>query len=194
MARKEDLRYVRTNRKLYETFFELIESMRIEDLSITDVCDAAKINRATFYKHFNDRKELISFCVSQKLCEIRLERSGREFVNNDTIFEDACHELFSFLRYMYKLNPKNVVMTPCHTVYILYDCVSSFYFYEFLQYFQSVDTGNDIEPDVLAAYRSGALLSAAFYCLVKDPQALSEQECDKMIAALLKTNADAKFI
>ena len=179
MARKEDLRFVRTNRKLYETFYELIESALIEDLSITDICDAAKINRATFYKHFNDKKEFVFYCIAQKVKEIRLERSGREFVNMDNLHEDTIHEIYAFLRFMTKVNAKNLD-PDTNTIRLIYDGLMVFYFREFVVYYTKILQYKSEDASVMAAYRVGSLLSIAFYALMQGEDRISESEAAKV--------------
>lgn len=180
MARKEDLRFVRTNRKLYETFYELIESALIEDLSITDICDAAKINRATFYKHFNDKKEFVFYCIAQKVKEIRLEKSGRETANMDSLHEETIREIYAFLRFMVSLNAKNLDHST-DTIRLVYDGLMVFYFREFVIYYTKKMHYKNDEPSVMAAYRVGSLLSLAFYSLMQGEDRINEQVAEKMI-------------
>ena len=180
MARKEDLRFVRTNRKLYETFYELIAENLIEDLSITDICSAASINRATFYKHFNDRREFVFYCIGQKVREIRLERTGRENCNASYIHEDTMREICTFLRFMRSLNAGNLNPSS-DTIRFVYDGLLAFYFREFSVYYAKNKKYLDVDADVIAAYRVGSLLSIAFYSLMKGPDAISEDSCEEII-------------
>ncbi len=184
MARKEDLRFIRTNRKLYETFFDLISDELIENLSITDICDAAKINRATFYKHFNDRKEFVFYCIGQKVREIRLERTGRENVNTTTILEDCVREIYALLRFMMSLNAKNL-NPDYNTIRLIYDGLMSFYLDEFLSYYKKSKRIENVDKEVFAAYRVGSLLTIAFFALMKGEDYISENACEEIIATFV---------
>ncbi len=184
MARKEDLRFVRTNRKLYETFFDLISNEMIENLSITDICEAAQINRATFYKHFNDRTEFVFYCIGQKVREIRLERTGRENVNVATIHEDCVREIFALLRFIFSLNANNL-NPKSDTIRLVYDGLMTFYFTEFETYYKKTrhgEHGEYFDTGVMAAYRVGSLLSIAFFGLMKGESNISERACEEVIA------------
>lgn len=180
MVRKEDLRYIRTNRRLFETFFELITDKMIENLSITDICESAKINRATFYKHFNDRKEFVMYCVAQKLREIRLEQRGREQANAATIYEDALCEMFAFLRYVQSVNADNL-KSDSHTVRMLYDAMLNYYFLEFSSFYKKAKKLDPTSAEAMAAYRVGSLLSIVFFNLMKGEEGVSEQACEDAI-------------
>ncbi|MCR5041819.1 MAG: TetR/AcrR family transcriptional regulator [Clostridia bacterium] len=71
MSKKEDLRVRRTHKLLYTAFLELVSQRSIEDLTITDVCERAMVNRATFYKHFDDKYDFFCFCIKQLLDEFK---------------------------------------------------------------------------------------------------------------------------
>ena len=184
MARKEDLRFVRTNRKLFETFWTLCGEKVMDELSVTDICEAAGINRATFYKHFVDRKEFSMYCIAQKLLEVRLEHSGRVFVNVNTYYDDALREMFAFLRYIKELNAENL-LAGSSSVRTLYDGMMRYYFNEFLAVIKKAKIAPNVESGVYAAYRIGSLLSIGFYSFMKGDELMSEESCEKVIDTLI---------
>lgn len=57
---QEDIRITKTRKALHDAFFNIIQNKSIEDLSITDLCSKAKINRGTFYRHYKTKDELIN--------------------------------------------------------------------------------------------------------------------------------------
>lgn len=63
MANKEDLRIIRTKAALVDAFFALLEEYELEDISVNDLCQRAEIRRATFYKHFNDKTDFITYII-----------------------------------------------------------------------------------------------------------------------------------
>lgn len=63
MRRKEDLRIVKTKTALVKSFFNMLETMSIDDVTVNDLCTNAGIRRATFYKHFNDKNDFLSFLI-----------------------------------------------------------------------------------------------------------------------------------
>ncbi len=67
MPEKQDLRVRRTHKLLYNAFVELIVEKSFDEISITDICEKAMVNRATFYKHFDDKYEFFCFCVKRML-------------------------------------------------------------------------------------------------------------------------------
>lgn len=53
-----DLRVRRTKKLIVEAFIQLIEEKGYDSITIQDIADKAMINRATFYAHFKDKKDL----------------------------------------------------------------------------------------------------------------------------------------
>lgn len=59
MAKKENQRIALTRRLLQEGLLRLLESEKLEDISVTALCKEAGINRATFYNHYTSPAALL---------------------------------------------------------------------------------------------------------------------------------------
>ncbi len=53
--KKIDARVVKTRKRLYLSFLELLSEKYYDDITINEICERAEIRRATFYKHFSDK-------------------------------------------------------------------------------------------------------------------------------------------
>ena len=62
-GKKEDLRVKITKQLLYDAMFDLLRDNRFENIKVTDICDKAEIHRTTFYKHFDNKYELLEYCI-----------------------------------------------------------------------------------------------------------------------------------
>jgi AcrR family transcriptional regulator len=60
----EDPRVKRTHKLLWETLIALLEERSFEEISVTDICEQAMINRTTFYKHFESKYNLLSYGIT----------------------------------------------------------------------------------------------------------------------------------
>ena len=49
---KKDIRYNRTESLILDSFIELANKKSIEFISVTDICNKAKISRNAFYAHY----------------------------------------------------------------------------------------------------------------------------------------------
>ena len=59
MKRSTDVRVVRTQTALLESLEELLKTKKLSCITITELCSLAKINRNTFYYHYNNIFELL---------------------------------------------------------------------------------------------------------------------------------------
>lgn len=86
MRTKTDQRIIKTQAKLRQAFADMMKVMPFEEITVFDLCDKAKIRRATFYKHFKDKYDFLSYIVSllqdeivEKLNSIKSHRAPIEY-------------------------------------------------------------------------------------------------------------------
>jgi len=59
----QDLRVQRTKKALITTFSDLLETKSFDNIRIQDLCEKANVRRSTFYRHFNDKYDLLNHIV-----------------------------------------------------------------------------------------------------------------------------------
>lgn len=76
----------RTTTKIRDTLVELLGEMPIDDITVTALCNRAKINRATFYYHYD--------CVQDVFKEIesQMETEFGKFLEKSTVTDDGMPE------------------------------------------------------------------------------------------------------
>ena len=96
MNKKIDRRIIKTNESLTSSLLSLMENRPIEDITINEICDLAKTRRATFYQHFKDKYDLLTYIINKirldylvqglneivdikQFCTILVERSFKLF-------------------------------------------------------------------------------------------------------------------
>lgn len=60
MEKKEDKRVTKTKKAVKEAMIKLLSKKDFKQITITDIAEEAKINRATFYMHYSNTYEVIS--------------------------------------------------------------------------------------------------------------------------------------
>ena len=60
MAKKEDLRIIKTRRDLRLGLINLLQEKKFEKITVTDICKRSLVNRITFYKHYEDKHQLLN--------------------------------------------------------------------------------------------------------------------------------------
>jgi len=63
----KDLRVIRTKESIRDALVELIDEKGFEALTVKDITTRAKINRGTFYAHYQDKFELMKKCEEEIL-------------------------------------------------------------------------------------------------------------------------------
>lgn len=63
--KKEDLRIKRTKNLLVKALFELLAEKSIDKISVLDICDRAAVHRTTFYKHYEDKYDLLTYSLNK---------------------------------------------------------------------------------------------------------------------------------
>ena len=62
-----DLRVQKTYKLLVFAFDNLLREKEFEEISVTELCDAAMIRRPTFYKHFLDKYDFLTFFIKHQM-------------------------------------------------------------------------------------------------------------------------------
>lgn len=75
MEEKIDLRIQRTRTSLMGALRELLCERSFEEVTVAELCRRAQVRRATFYKHFGDKNELLAFMIREQQREFS-SRSG----------------------------------------------------------------------------------------------------------------------
>lgn len=60
---KEDLRVRRTKKLLADALKDLMAEKPFEKIKVVDICEKALVHRATFYAHFEDKYQLLRYCI-----------------------------------------------------------------------------------------------------------------------------------
>lgn len=71
--KKDDIRVLRTYSQLVSGLIELLTTKNFDEISVSEICDASGVHRATFYNHFNDKHEFLNFCFKNKLDDITFD-------------------------------------------------------------------------------------------------------------------------
>ncbi|OPZ60402.1 MAG: DNA-binding transcriptional regulator EnvR [Deltaproteobacteria bacterium ADurb.Bin510] len=97
-AHRIDLRVRRTYKLLINALTELLADKPYDKISVTDICEKAMVNRATFYKHFEDKNHLLIFGIKdiqEKLSSASLtpdhQKDPKQYYLKE--FENSLHYL-----------------------------------------------------------------------------------------------------
>ena len=69
---KMDVRIKKTYARLLVGFLDLLSDKTFDNITVSEICDHSGVHRATFYKHFSDKYEFLTFCLKSLLSDINL--------------------------------------------------------------------------------------------------------------------------
>lgn len=81
---KEDLRVIKTLDSIDKSLLENLKKTPFNKITVEALCERARINRTTFYKHYKDKYDLLDKFLARILEEFK--------INNDVAFVDASPE------------------------------------------------------------------------------------------------------
>lgn len=68
--KKEDARVVRTKNELRSGLLRLLKNKPLERISVMQICSETHVNKMTFYKHYDDKFDLLDDCVRSMVSSI----------------------------------------------------------------------------------------------------------------------------
>ena len=94
MAKKVDLRIIKTKKNLYEGLLTLMKERTFEEIKVSDICSAALTNRSTFYDHFSDKYELLDSLINDLEEDLVSKLEANENYNNAKEYYMQMIEIF----------------------------------------------------------------------------------------------------
>ena len=188
-GKKEDLRVKITKQLLYDAMFDLLRDNRFENIKVTDICDKAEIHRTTFYKHFDNKYELLEYCIL-KLSEGFDEILGKYHYDNLNEFYEIIRngyvtniiEKDNLFIEILSNNKNGILMEKVYDVII--NRVT-----ENLKNNVSVDKLKGIPPEFIAQYYVAATFEVYRYWL-EHPDFCTKEELIKYLDVLIFDSFD----
>ena len=190
MNTKTDLRIIKTQKALCDSFGELIEKKKFENITIQELCDHALIRRATFYKHFGDKYEFFAFFVQQiqqSIVKQYPEKSISSPILSPHYYMFVFHGAVEFLSSHMKL-VNNILQSSAFPT--LLDIFSQEIQRDFLLFLTSEkenETRLPVSPYTLSAFLTGGIIQLLRYWLT-NPDSVSEEkicsEFEKILSSI----------
>ena len=94
IRKKENQRIALTRRLLLEALLQILERKHINDVSVTELCKCAGINRATFYKHYATPNDVLAEHMDshiRALLDLQHPRHGKSAMQ---VLEESCQYIY----------------------------------------------------------------------------------------------------
>jgi AcrR family transcriptional regulator len=96
----DDLRVRRTRRLLREALIDLTIEKGFAELTVQDIAERAMVNRATFYRHYEDKYDLVMATIAEVLAELQQPKDPHPIDGQAYLFDEpspALVQLFAHL-------------------------------------------------------------------------------------------------
>ncbi|MGE7984150.1 TetR/AcrR family transcriptional regulator [Solibacillus sp. NPDC093137] len=81
-----DKRIIKTKRLLKNSFIQLLQEEKLEDISITSIVERSGISRVTFYNHYNNKENLLNEIIDDvKMDFVNAFKESYQTYNNFSI-------------------------------------------------------------------------------------------------------------
>ena len=90
---KTDARVKYTRMVIRKTFLELLKEKPISRITVKEICERSEINRATFYKHYQDPFDLLEKLEDEILEHILTMLSQRSYTDISVLYIDMLNML-----------------------------------------------------------------------------------------------------
>src|SRR5512143_406333 len=86
-TKKLDPRVVRTRQMLRDALVALIAEKGFDALTVQDIAERAKLNRATFYLHYHDKQDLLENSLRDAIDELMADIGASTDEQGQLVFE-----------------------------------------------------------------------------------------------------------
>ncbi|MGE6599760.1 TetR/AcrR family transcriptional regulator [Bacillus proteolyticus] len=104
MESKIDLRVVKTQRAIKNTFIQLIEEVGFEKVNVRKLIERAEVNRSTFYLHYQDKYDLLNKIEDELLDGLRhiiMNTPSTKMVEQNSVSDSRLEKMNQVANYLF---------------------------------------------------------------------------------------------
>lgn len=116
---RDDIRAERSAKMLYDGLIETLQTKPLNKVSVSDICNASTVSRATFYRNFDEVPDLLSW-----KCEQLFEEMLRAFTASDPDLSEEDVLIRYILEYWMETGHMELLSTimEANRLDIIYNC------------------------------------------------------------------------
>ena len=185
--KNQDLRVLKTKRAIIEAFGDLIFEKSFKDITISEICEKALVNRSTFYLHFDDKEQLLMqsiYDVMFRINEVTVSKCRTNDIGEyyrvigDLVFKILTEHKSDF-RKLFKHNDVNLIFEPAQS-YL------SFNINRHIKTIKKTGSGLDLPSSLISEFYSGGIISLAKWWIFTDYY-VSPDKLEELIFIILRS-------
>lgn len=180
MEEKIDLRIRKTHSALMQALQELLCEKSFDEISVSELCDRAQTRRATFYKHFRDKSDLLTYMIQM----LQQEYNTKSELNFDFCSRNVSlsHIFKYFLDFLEENKEMVRTILSSNANKIVLDILNEQLEFDLKMHFKEINkdpNSHKIIPDMMAAYYSGAVLNCAQWWITKGDKITKDEAIEQ---------------
>lgn len=112
----QDLRIRRTHKLLHEALIALMSEKDLEAITVSEIVDRAMVNRATFYRHYEDKYHLVRQCVRDVYAKLQEDLVPVTIHSQESVIDEGLAIGLSLFNQVANHAPFYQVMLGCKEV------------------------------------------------------------------------------
>ena len=181
----EDLRVQRTYLLLKNALLGLLAKKSFDEIKVNDICNLAMIHRTTFYSHFQDKYDLLEYCVKNIEQELTEKINTTQYSNSKEFYTNLVMSLLEYIsenKKMFKSVLKNNFDNSVNKIF-MNTCIN--YITDMLEKEKDQGIYHKTKIPIIAQFYAGAVISTIVWW-IKNDESLDEKElCNSIISLIL---------
>lgn len=181
----KDLRVKRTYILLKNALFELLSKKSFDEIKVNDICNLAMIHRTTFYSHFQDKYDLLEYCIKDLEEDLTEKIKKSQYSNSKEFYTNLVMNLLDYIsenKKMLKSILKNNYDNGLNNIF-MNTCIN--YITSMLE--KDPNITYKLKTPVIANFYSGAVISTLVWWIKNDNNLDEKELCNSIISLIFDT-------
>ena len=169
---------------LAESFKELASRHPIEKITIKDITDKAGVIRPTFYNHFQDKYDLLEYCVKNIEQELTEKINTTQYSNSKEFYTNLVMSLLEYIsenKKMFKSVLKNNFDNSVNKIF-MNTCIN--YITDMLEKEKDQGIYHKTKIPIIAQFYAGAVISTIVWWIKNDESLDKKELCNSIISLI----------
>lgn len=164
-----------TEKKIGLGFFELLKDKTYDQITIKDICRISNTSKPTFYRHFQDKYELLTKCIYFVMANFEKKIGSEKCYENPMESYGEIAELA--LDYIYKWKDRLLNITANDNDHLLFEPINNFLYLNASKKVKAIKEKNiniTVSTEMLSGFFTGGIVSITRWILYSNK--LSKEE------------------
>jgi AcrR family transcriptional regulator len=176
-----DLRIQRTYQFLSDALFELLLKKPFHQITVTDICKKAMVHRTTFYKHFEDKYQLLGMMFSDEKKNFELIQM-QEGESEKDYYGRIIRHMFEYASRYKEFFIQSIIRSKDDFIMQLLRTTISSYLQQCYSLAEQQSGSNNIVPiPIMSEYYAGGAVALTVWWLENDMQIPIDEMVNYMI-------------